>query len=68
MTPAKPLTGDERRRVAVELSDRYADGATVRALAAETGRSYAVVHQLLREAGTTFRARGGDTTRKPPTT
>lgn len=48
-------TGTVRRQLAAELKARYEHGATVRALAAEAGRSYGFVHRLLSEAGTDFR-------------
>jgi hypothetical protein len=38
---------------------KYDSGASIRALAEETGRSYGGVHRLLEDAKTTFRSRGG---------
>ncbi|MFC8010824.1 helix-turn-helix domain-containing protein [Streptomyces cinereoruber] len=67
-SPAPRLaSGPERDRVAAELKARYEAGATIRALAKETDRSYAGVHRLLADAGTHFRPRGG-TIRKGPLT
>jgi riboflavin biosynthesis pyrimidine reductase len=45
----------ETRAVAAKL---YAEGATVRHIAAELGRSYGFVHRILIEAGVTLRSRG----------
>lgn len=53
------LVGDERRALAQVLADRYGDGAAIRSLAQECGRSYGLVRRLLVEAGVEFRARGG---------
>lgn len=67
-TPAPRLTpGPERDRIAAELKARYEAGATIRALAKETDRSYAGVHRLLADAGTHFRPRGGIMRRGPLT-
>lgn len=51
--------GTERKIVAQALAQRYAAGESIRALAAATGRSYAVVHAMLGEAGVAMRPRGG---------
>ncbi|MFD4976267.1 helix-turn-helix domain-containing protein [Streptomyces sp. NPDC058424] len=60
-SPARRLRpGPERDRVAAELKAKYEAGATIRALADQTGRSYGGVHRLLADAGVTFRSRGGD--------
>ncbi|MFF7234367.1 helix-turn-helix domain-containing protein [Streptomyces sioyaensis] len=57
---ARRLTpGPEHDRVAAELKTKYEAGATIRALAAETGRSYSGVHRLLADAGVIFRSHGG---------
>ncbi len=42
-----------------ELRNAYEGGASIRNLAATTGRSYGSVHSMLRESGTTLRGRGG---------
>ena len=42
-----------------ELRDEYERGASIRNLAATTGRSYGSIHGMLRESGTTMRSRGG---------
>lgn len=67
-SPARRLApGPERDRVAAELKERYEAGASIRALAQETGRSYGGVHRLLADAGAAFRARGGVMRREPLT-
>ncbi|MEV7465311.1 helix-turn-helix domain-containing protein [Streptomyces kronopolitis] len=59
-SPARRLLpGAERDRVAAGLKKKYEAGASIRALAEETGRSYGGVHRLLADAGVTFRSRGG---------
>lgn len=55
----KLLPGPERDKVAADLKTRYEAGASIRALAEETGRSYGGVHRLLADAGVQFRSRGG---------
>lgn len=47
-----------------ELRGAYERGASIRSLAASTGRSYGSVHSLLRESGTTMRSRGGPNHRR----
>ena len=42
-----------------ELRNAYEGGASIRNLAATTGRSYGSIHSMLRESGTTMRSRGG---------
>lgn len=59
-TQARRLTpGPDRDKLAADLKKKYAAGASIRALAEETGRSYGGVHRLLEDAKTTFRSRGG---------
>lgn len=48
-----------RDQLLVELRSAYEGGASIRALAASTGRSYGSVHSMLRESGTAMRSRGG---------
>ena len=59
--PTRPprLVGAERQAMARELAHRYEQGASIRALAREIGRSYGLCQRLLTEAGVQFRARGG---------
>jgi predicted transcriptional regulator len=59
------LIGGRRQAVREELAIRYSQGASIRTLAAESGRSYGLVHRLLTEAGVTMRSRGGNN-RWPP--
>ncbi|SLC01037.1 transcriptional regulator [Mycobacteroides abscessus subsp. abscessus] len=49
-------TRDEER---AELNVGYEKGASIRTLAAETGRSYGYVHRALVESGVVLRGRGG---------
>lgn len=58
------VTGDERDRLATDLKARYDAGASIRALADFTGRSYGFVHRLLTETGVQLRGRGGATRTK----
>jgi hypothetical protein len=55
------ITGAEREALTSELKSRYTAGASIRELAAETGRSYGFIHRLLVESETTLRGRGGPT-------
>ncbi len=49
-----------------ELRHAYEGGASIRNLAATTGKSYGSIHSLLRESGTTMRSRGGPNHRARP--
>ena len=42
-----------------ELRSAYESGASIRNLAATTGRSYGAIHSMLVASGTTMRSRGG---------
>jgi hypothetical protein len=53
-----------RDQVLNELRSAYEGGASIRALVANTGRSYGSVHSMLRESGTTMRSRGGPNHRR----
>lgn len=55
------ITGAERDKLAGDLQKKYNAGASIRELAAETGRSYGFVHRVLSESGVTLRGRGGAT-------
>ena len=55
------VTGTDRNKLASELKKRYAGGESIRALAAETGRSYGFIHRILTESGASLRGRGGAT-------
>ncbi|MCV7084890.1 helix-turn-helix domain-containing protein [Mycolicibacter hiberniae] len=48
-----------RDRQLVELRNAYERGASIRTLAASTGRSYGSIHSMLRESGAVMRSRGG---------
>lgn len=67
MATPQRLTPDERRAMAQVLAQRYRDGASIRSLAADFGRSYGFVQRLLREAGVTARPRGGADPASPQT-
>ncbi|MCP2256330.1 hypothetical protein LX15_000013 [Streptoalloteichus tenebrarius] len=60
MQPAARITGRLRQQVAADLKKKYEKGASIRSLAASTGRSYGFVHRILIEAGVQLRGRGGD--------
>ncbi|SFC78885.1 helix-turn-helix domain-containing protein [Streptomyces aidingensis] len=55
------VTGAAREKLAEDLKRKYESGASIRALAEETGRSYGFVHRMLSEADVTLRGRGGAT-------
>lgn len=57
---SEQIIGRERDRIAAQLRQRYQAGATIRDLAAETGRSFGWVRTLLLEAQVVLRTRGGD--------
>ena len=58
------ITGTTRDKLASELKRKYEKGASIRALAESTGRSYGFVHRVLSESGVTLRGRGGATRAK----
>jgi len=58
------IVGAERETLAKDLVRRYANGESIRALAASTGRSYGFVHRVLTESGVQLRQRGGARRRK----
>lgn len=62
------VSGGERERLTADLTQRYAAGASIRELAADTGRSYGFVHRILSESGTDLRGRGGATRGRKPRT
>ncbi|MEU5595699.1 helix-turn-helix domain-containing protein [Streptomyces sp. NPDC020298] len=61
-TRSPALTGDDRKAYAEDLAELYHAGASIRGIAARTGRSYGNVRQLLLDAGVKLRARGGPRT------
>jgi len=62
------VTGTARDKLASELKRKYESGASIRALAESTGRSYGFVHRMLSESGVTLRGRGGATRGKAKAT
>ena len=58
------VTGGERDTLSDQLKRKYEGGASIRALAEESGRSYGFVHRMLSESGATLRGRGGATRKK----
>ena len=61
LSNGRRVSGNERDKLAVDLKKKYAAGASIRDLAAQTGRSYGFVHRVLSESGVTLRGRGGAT-------
>jgi helix-turn-helix protein len=61
------VTGVERDKLSTGLKKKYDSGASIRELAASTGRSYGFVHRVLSEAGADLRGRGGATRRRKTT-
>lgn len=61
------VTGTERDKLTATLRKRYDGGASIRELAASTGRSYGFIHRVLTESGATLRGRGGPTRGKKST-
>jgi hypothetical protein len=61
------VTGAERDKLSSGLKKKYDGGASIRELAASTGRSYGFVHRVLSEAGANLRGRGGATHGKKST-
>ncbi len=55
------VSGGEREKLTNDLKKKYAAGASIRELAASTGRSYGFVHRILTDADVTLRGRGGAT-------
>ena len=55
------VSGAEREKLSNDLKKKYAAGASIRELAASTGRSYGFVHRILTDADVTLRGRGGPT-------
>jgi hypothetical protein len=58
------ITGNTREKLAADLKKKYEKGASIRALAESTGRSYGFVHRVLSESGVALRGRGGATRTK----
>ena len=62
--PNHRIKGSQRAEVARELLRRYEGGRSIRQLCAESGYSIGRVRGLLKEAGVTFRRRGGRSPRR----
>ena len=58
------VTGGDRDTLSGQLKGKYERGASIRALAEESGRSYGFVHRILSESGASLRGRGGATRKK----
>lgn len=58
------IMGDDRTQLRDRVARHYERGASIRALAEQTGRSYGFIHRLLGESGVTLRGRGGPTRRR----
>ncbi len=58
------LVGEERDKLASQVTDEYQDGKSIRDIASATGRSYGFVHRVLVESGAAMRSRGGATRRR----
>lgn len=58
------VSGGARDTMQTELRARYLGGASIRALAEATGRSYGFVRTLLEESGVQLRGRGGPNRRR----
>lgn len=61
LNKGRRVTGAERDKLATDLKKKYSGGASIRDLAAATGRSYGFIHRVLLESGATLRGRGGAT-------
>jgi transposase len=60
----KRVTGNQREEMGRAALARYNEGASIRDIAEDSGRSIGFVRNLLIDAGVTFRGRGGATRRK----
>ncbi|WP_424215995.1 helix-turn-helix domain-containing protein (plasmid) [Streptomyces sp. BI20] len=58
-TPRAHLTLKERALLGARGAVQYDRGASIRAIAEETGYSYGTVHRYLKLAGVVMRPRGG---------
>ena len=63
--PKRPTITPERRAELVRtIPAEYAEGVSIRLLAAAHGISYGTVHNILTESGTKLRGRGGPNRKK----
>jgi predicted transcriptional regulator len=58
------VTATQRDKLSKDLKKKYEKGASIRALAEQTGRSYGFIHRILTGTGVTLRGRGGSTRAK----
>ncbi len=58
------IVGAERATWTTDCLRRYRDGASIREIARDTGRSYGFVHRILTEGRANLRGRGGPRRRK----
>ncbi|MFJ8248574.1 helix-turn-helix domain-containing protein [Streptomyces sp. NPDC094466] len=56
----KKVSPEVQLLIEAELRKRYDNGATIRGLMEESGKSYGFVHRRLVATGVTFRPRGGN--------
>ncbi|MFG2614030.1 helix-turn-helix domain-containing protein [Streptomyces anulatus] len=56
----KRVSPEAQTLIDAELKKRYDNGATIRGLMEESGKSYGYIHRRLDASGVTFRPRGGD--------
>jgi transposase len=61
------VTGSDRDKVSSKVMSDYANGKSIRDIAADLGRSYGFVHRLLSESDQPLRSRGGATRRRQST-
>lgn len=61
LSKGRRIVGDARADLTSDLAKRYEKGASIRELAAATGRSYGFIHRLLKDSGAQLRGRGGAT-------
>jgi hypothetical protein len=59
ITKFKRLAGGDADAFDQDARREYDSGKTIRAIVAESGRSYGAVHRALQRVGTRFRQRGG---------
>ena len=59
------MAAELRAELAPDLKAQYEQGATIRALAETTGRSYGFIRDVLTEAGIALRGRGRPTRPEP---
>ncbi len=62
------ITGAVRDQLGAQLVERHTPGASIRALAAQTGRSDGFIHRVLTEAGVPLCGRGGNNRARSPGT